>query len=42
MLKQLNADQLIEENWPCLFCDDWSHDFMRISENILRCNACVC
>lgn len=28
MLKQLNADQLIEENWPCLFCDDWSHDFI--------------
>jgi len=28
MLKQVNSFSNVECNWPCLLCDDWSHDFI--------------
>ena len=28
MLKQVNAFSNVENNWPCILCDEWSHDYV--------------
>ena len=28
MFRRVNKDEAIRNNWPCIFCDEWSHDFI--------------
>lgn len=28
MFRRVNKDEAIRNNWLCIFCDEWSHDFI--------------
>ena len=36
MFRRVNKDEAIRNNWPCIFCDEWSHDFIHQHLSLLK------